>query len=267
MNPEDKNSDFEKYLSTEGSPIVVICTFTNKPEKIGRGIGFIFEKISDTSYLAVTCKHVFENLKTHNKGFVVASHYQYQNPPTMLKPITAPIEMKDDVLGRYLDIAFLVLEISNPDQRVLSITSGDPEIVRSSQTFYVVSAREANTITKSFVPYIMRQKNGTTEQTRGFSRDGKSFEFESVDCTKKRRFNEKKYSQFRIFNLVSRAGCSGSPLVDSYGRMYGLVRGGTSPGEENHRKYGDLLFAVPTSDLIIARASMQPKLDRLLAKL
>ena len=239
------------------NPLVAITTVkSSNPSGGGRGVGFLVEKLGKNLWLAVACKHSFEEPEMLQVLF-----FMQNDQPTALKQI-GPI-LKDT--EQESDVAFVVLEDpSGTEKRAFLLTANDPPAHYEAQTLY--NAKNESNYTRGIYSLPICPQTNTNE--------GDHFAFCKMsdlvpiwvkhgDQAEEKRLLSLGYFKYRVFWMASRPGNSGSPIWDDKLRLYGMNIRGNIPGVNSNMD--NFLICIPRSELFRSRQKIASQLKEFLA--
>jgi len=85
------------------------------------------------------------------------------------------------------------------------------------------------------------------------------------ETVKQREYTAQGMYAHRSFKMPSRPGCSGSPIFDGKGRLYGVNVRGSEPGTDMHDICGDVSICIPVSQIFEARNAVASLIEERIA--
>lgn len=240
----------KQWMHSSESPLVGISVLGMSPQeyspqiKQSRGMGFVLEQFSDGVNLVATCRHNLEVTQGANAQIIVS--HRGRGKPTTVMVIGDPIHDPRDEN----DLSFILIQDSSETRkRLFSIPNKNPKLPRGRVLYNAKNSielfppkynielfRQSNIRESEYIAYCSRSK---VEEARFIPKSNTEeiAEYEAMGGVR-----------YRVLNMISRPGFSGSPIFDKQGVLYGMDARGQYGG-----KMGDLLGCMPVTEISAAR--------------
>ncbi len=225
--------NIDNILGTDKNPLISIVRHYEQ-ERIQRGMGFVYKNLSRRIKVIATCKHHFISNPYTDFTFLLGAK------SVQLKILSEPFysDKKSE------DLVLFVVEDSRRHQNIEFNTNAKVFKPFSGQILYN-SKCEFNPHTPLVFPYyVMRQEIFPIDMMYAVNNfDTTCIAVGPNDEEKHKEFIENGSVVYPALGMVSKVGCSGSPIFDDELNLYGInIRG--SDGNN-----GDVLVYVPVSNI------------------
>lgn len=236
--------DIDNILRTEKNPLISIVR-TNDDGRIQRGMGFVYKNISRKIKVIATCKHNFITHPYTDFSFLIGAKSH------LVKIISPPFY--SDIESE--DIALFIVEDSRRHQNIEFNAKPKFQKPISGQVLYN-SKCEFNPHMPTIFPfYVMRQETFAIDMSyalSGFEKAG--IAVSPGDESTQKEFIEKGCVVYPAIGMVSKVGCSGSPIFDDELNLYGInIRGAND---------SDVLIYVPISNVNRLYNKIMPEIKK-----
>lgn len=233
--------NLERIFTTEENPLISVVR--TDPQRVQRGMGFVYKKISRKIKVIVTCRHNFMSYPFSEFQFLLSGK---ENPLNVISEPFYPDNIAEDIL-------FLVAEDSRRYQTA-EFELSSKNIPMNKQILYN-SKCDYNPDFPTFPFFIMYQQVSLSNMHYGIKTfDGQSESVFSDNEVRKKELRDSGHIIYPSLWMKSVVGCSGSPIFDGNLNLYGMdVRG---VGDTDQMVY------VPVSDINKMYRSIESKIRK-----
>ncbi len=256
------SNDFNQIACSLANPLVAIVQQPKAAHlPFGLGMGFISERFKGNKRLITTCRHNF-NVSSQNYKFIFATAVLGTNETdrwrelTMIgQPIFDPREGSDIAFAIVKDPENARTRVLKAENRELPIPTNPPELsnVRNASFDNGNGTYQFEILTQLDIAELDRQMYQFTDN--------------SIVCEPVKNEQhaselvETGYFPCRTLTMISRPGCSGSPILNDNFELFGMDIGGTEAGDKD----GDIAICIPSNELYEARRLIDAEIQATLS--
>ena len=207
--------NIKKILSSEENPLVSVVRLTD-PNRIQRGMGFVYKRLNRRVKVIVTCRHNFMKYSFTDFQFLLG------NKNVDLNIVSAPFYHENPAH----DIVLCIAHDSERHKTAEFNSNLRNSTPHNKQVLYN-SKCDFHPDRINFPFYVMKQIVFTTEMHLAIKDFGQEGEFvRPTNEVRKLELTKEGYVIYPSLGMKSVVGCSGSPIFDDDLNLYGMnVRG------------------------------------------